>query len=356
MELAKDNPAIVESGRAWVVMAPWRSLAYWQWLAVHVLAAPIIALAQPGPDAQRTLYLAPSGSDNASGASPNAALASLQHAVDRASDLLASTTGEVQIVVGRGIYRRQAATLNAPQSTKALIIRADCPEADHCAVFDGGGVRRWVTIKSSAGGNGEISIRGLAITDYLSGIATLGSRTVLKESITGVSVVSNSFRRIGQILPTATTPSTGVLVFINTSASRVEANIFREVRNRTKCGLIHAIYLAHHSSGNTVRGNKFEDGCGDAIRLRDGSGDNLIANNVFIDFWAYAPISDWYCDSSKREDCTLTSGECPSFNNVLSQNKMMPRKLRHVELSATFGADKVKSCVQATSAKRFVRR
>lgn len=314
------------------------------------------AWGQPSTENQATIYVSPQGTESADGASAKAPMATLQKAVDRAAQQLAGSTVKVRILVGKGRYSRQLAVLTPPPAGKSLEIRADCPPSDDCAVFDGGGEGRWLTIKPSGAAGGSVTVSGLTVTDYLSAIATMGARNDAKASFSGIAIVGNNFRRIGQFSPESKNPSTGALIFINTSDSRIEENTFQNIRNRQKCGLIHAIYLAHHSTGNTVRGNKFEGGCGDAIRLRDGSSNNIISDNSFSDFWAFAPISDWYCDASSREDCTKESGECPSFGNVLSQNRVAHHQLTPVEMSKTFGADEAKNCAHGPTPKRFVER
>jgi hypothetical protein len=136
--------------------------------------------------------------------------------------------------------------------------------------------------------------------------------------------------------------------------SRIERNLFVEIRNREQCGSNHAVYLAHGSTGNVVRGNDFQRGCGDAIRLRDGSGGNKIVENSFTDFWAKAPVSDWYCDTGARDDCTKASAECPSYGNVLAGNRMQRKELSNVPMNFTFGPDDSKPCTKPAGAKRFV--
>jgi hypothetical protein len=101
----------------------------------------------------------------------------------------------------------------------------------------------------------------------------------------------------------------------------IKNNRFIHIKNRERCLLLHSIYVAHDSTKNVIEGNIFEDSCGDAIRFRDGSSANLVKDNIFIDAWDKAPVSDWYCDRDRRDDCTKATGECPSI--MSSANKRL---------------------------------
>ena len=321
-------------------------------VAASSLVGHSIALAQTASQT-KTIYLSPKGSDSASGASADTAVATLQKAIDRAQGLLDQKEGRVEIAVGRGRYMNQVATLDSVKANKALTLRADC-QGDTCAVFDGSNQGRWLSVKYAPGGGGTLEIRGLTIVDYLWGIVVSGSRDDTTHNVTHVSIVDNEFRRIGQPDPRAQF-STGAIVFINVDDSRIERNHFSDIRNKVQCVHLHGVYMAHGSSDNVIRSNTFERGCGDAIRLRDGSGNNKIAQNVFVDFWASAPVSEWYCESKSRDDCTKDTPECPSFGNVLSNNRMERKSLKPVPMTATFGADDKKACGgRPAGAKRFL--
>lgn len=88
-----------------------------------------------------------------------------------------------------------------------------------------------------------------------------------------------------------------------------------------------AIYLAHNSSRNTIRGNTFREIEGNGVKLRDHSNANRITNNLFIRTGKNAgllqvpnaDVINWYCDESLMElDCGPT--ESPSDSNVISDN------------------------------------
>jgi hypothetical protein len=122
-------------------------------------------------------------------------------------------------------------------------------------------------------------------------------------------------------------------------------NRFSDIRNRQRCGSLHAVYVAHGSTDNLIKGNTFEKSCGDAVRFRDASGGNRVEGNTFVDAWADAAISDWYCDRSSSEKCSEKYTECPSFGNAVVGNKVVVKRAKKSpEQIKAHGADAAPGC------------
>ncbi len=311
------------------------------------------ALAQKAQHGKMTIYVSPNGSDSADGSKPGAAFATVQAAVGRAEQALQSGYSDVFIEVQPGRYVAQSIKTSGAGEGKSLSISRKEKTEDR-PVFDGGdNGATWLTVSDMSGKPANLTIFGLKVTNYLTAITLNGSRNKLDRSVNHVTIRNNVFDTVGQSSAARGGPSTAAIRFVNGDDNDVINNRFVNIVNVQKCGLLHAVYVAHNSTNNTIRDNEFESGCGDAIRFRDGSNNNRVSNNSFKDAWAQAPISDWYCEGDNRDDCTKKSGECPSVNNVLEANRMVADKAKDQGLVKVFGANVAKSCPDARS-ERFI--
>lgn len=322
----------------------------------------LVALAYLLPllSAAEEIFVAPDGDDTRDGATRTAAVQTLQRAVDLALAPGRKQRGEATILVAEGSYKRQVVKLEARAiNPRRLVITR---EKDGVRPrFDGEGTAAtWLTVSTESGPFQGLQVSGLEITGYATAITLNGSRDMLDRNVSDVLIRNNAFRRIGQYGATQGAPSTAVVRLVNADQVRIVNNRFDGFRNLERCGLIHAVYLAHDSNGNTVEGNHFEDGCGDAIRTRDASSGNRFTGNTFVDAWADAPISDWYCDSSARKDCTKKTPECPSFGNEVADNRIESQRLARPDALKAHGPDATAVCPlprpQAKDRTRFVNR
>ena len=112
---------------------------------------------------------------------------------------------------------------------------------------------------------------------------------------------------IGKIAPAGALPSAAVLRLVNSDDNVIAGNRFIHIVNVDSGAELHSIYAAHGSTGNINENNVSENSCGDAIRFRDRSDSSIVQNKAFIDSWAKALISDWYCDRDRRNDCTKST-------------------------------------------------
>lgn len=308
-----------------------------------------------GADRDAVIYLGPAATAKADGKSPQSALPTLQDALVLAQDKFKEGSVNVTIRVLPGRYVAQSATTAGAAPGGSLTIAA--VEDAGRPVFDGGDQDlTWLTVTGRVGQPANLKVFGLRIQNYLTAITLNGSRNRLNNAVSKVVIRNNFFEGIGQRKRGTGKPSTAVIRLVNGDDNSIVNNRFIQFRNVEKCSLLHGIYLAHNSTGNLVKDNQFEDGCGDAIRFRDGSGGNQVEDNRFTDAWAGSPISDWYCDASGRDDCTKQSGECPSLDNTLSRNQLVAHRLADKGLTEEFGDASPKHCTVAPGARRFIRR
>ncbi len=319
----------------------------------------LMAVQAPGFGADDSvLFVGPSGSLPAVGTRADP-LRDLQAAVDKAQ-AMGSKVARVEVRVLPGAYRGQTVTIkSADGNTPRIEIRRDAD--DSRPVFDGDGTdNTWLTVVSSGKPVKGLTVYGLKVTGYSTAITLNGSRDNASQRIDDVVIRNNVFAGIGQLSPNQRNYSTAAVRLINAHGVQIINNNFSQIRNRERCKLIHAIYVAHGSTDNVIKDNDFQDTCGDAVRFRDASSDNKVEDNNFTDAWVDAPISDWYCDGTNRQDCTKKTAECPSFGNIISGNKVKALRASKPEMTTAFGTDTNAACdndratrAQAASRKRF---
>lgn len=306
------------------------------------------------------MFVGPGGSAAANGLSMDKPLPDLQTALDKGL-AAAGAARKLEIRVLPGTYQGQTLVIKSGDGDRPRIEIVRDAEKTR-PVFDGGGANvTWLTVAADGKPMTDIAVSGLEVTRYATAITLNGSRVKDSLSIGDVTLRNNVFRAIGQQSLVQTAPSTAAVRLVNADRVQIIGNQFIDVRNRQRCGLIHAIYVAHGSTGNLIKGNTFENSCGDSIRFRDASGGNRVEGNTFIDAWAEAPISDWFCDSSGREDCTKKTPECPSLDNEVTGNKVIASQGPAPEALKTFGPDTTPVCpipaqAQRAAPQRFVTR
>jgi Right handed beta helix region len=299
------------------------------------------------------IYLHPQGSDSADGLSQETSVASLQEAVRIAEEVSGKEAFSIRIAVAPGEYKGQSAKSRGHSSVNTIKVTSADPSKPRPR-FDGDGKGgTWFDLRSASERSTHYTIEGLEIINFETAINLAGDRNRTELSNSGNQIRNNVFINIGQT-SAESPPSTAVIRLVNSDDNVIKDNRFIHIKNRERCSLLHSIYVAHDSTNNVIEGNIFEDLCGDAIRFRDGSNANLIKDNVFIDAWDKAPVSDWYCDRDRRDDCTKATGECPSMNNVLMSNTVFAKILKPVKIFLAYGNDIYRSCPTYPEDVRFL--
>lgn len=259
-----------------------------------------------------TLYVAPNGNDSNSGTEQAQPLQTLK----RALALYESSEGigHTRIVIATGIYKGERVKIKRLSSP--LTIEGD---TNNRPVFLGTGDGTWLMVDSSEGKILDLSIVGIEVRDYQSAISLNGDRRHPERWLGGVRILQNKFVSIGS-LREGQRPATAAIRLVNARSNLIRDNEFERIRNLVSCGGMHSIYMASMSSDNQVIGNRFVDGCGDTIKVRDESNANRVEKNRFERQEGASFFLDSFCDKQIRDDCTKPEGECPSWGNVFDHN------------------------------------
>lgn len=257
------------------------------------------------------LYVSPKGDDGANGHSEGKPLKTLGKALGVYASSCDSRS--TRITLAAGSYGKEQLTLR----------RVPCPleitSAGGYARFDGGGDGTWFTLATPGAKQVDLTISGMEVMAYQTAISINGNRNDPEGWIGGVKLKKNRFVRIGSFRE-GQAPASAAVRLVNGRSVVIEGNEFLMIRNLTHCTGMHSIYLAHFSSDNRIVGNSFVDGCGETIKVRDSSNNNVVERNRFSQQEGSALLLDSYCDTSAGAECTKAEPECPSWNNVFRDN------------------------------------
>jgi hypothetical protein len=129
-----------------------------------------------------------------------------------------------------------------------------------------------------------------------------------------------TFQDIGdQFAPSQT--GYGAILFTDSSHDDISNNTFDDIYNSGDHDQLHALYITHFSSNNTIDKNLFENTNGEAVKVRDRSNDNNVADNTFSQTGGVAAYLDDFCDQA----CANTASpkkyrECASWGNSFDDN------------------------------------
>ena len=275
----------------------------------------VIAIIAAASASAADIYLSPDGSDDASGLSPNAPIATLARAEIAVKQATAAEPRDVAIYFAPGRYTALSAVWRYTMPAHSIrFIGA----ADGASVLDGAqrGLT-FFTLRGSTGAASNLSFENLTITRYVTAISLNGDREDFARSNANNVIRNNRFLDIGGTSFPTLGRSTAVVRLVNSDRNVIDGNTFRGMV-AADCALLHAIYLAHNSSNNVISNNSFESGCGDPIRVRDASHDNRIVGNTFINAGDRAAYSEWFCGPTRP--CTKRGAECPSRGNAFQDN------------------------------------
>lgn len=279
-----------------------------------------IALLLPIAAQGATLYLSPTGNDQADGRSAQAPLATLGAALTRAAQ--AADGEETRVIVLPGLYRGQSVDIDGRRLHGALTIAGTASDPAAFPAFIGDGSATWLRYRGAEGRDSGLTIRGLRIARYATAISLNGNRNDPAAFNRGTVLENLVLAQIGSDASAGNAPSTAAIRLVNAQDTVVRGVFFHTIRNtpRARCGGLHAIYLASHSTGARIEGNTFQDFCGSAIKLRDASGQATIRANHFRDADNAPAIEEWFCDMDRTSECTKAGGECPSTGITVTGN------------------------------------
>ncbi|MCC4594182.1 right-handed parallel beta-helix repeat-containing protein [Xanthomonas campestris pv. phormiicola] len=275
------------------------------------------------------LYLAPDGDDAAAGTSAATALHSLAAAQQRLQ--AQSPTTEVEIVVAPGTYLGQSVRWTFRNGAPLRIAAAAAAGAATMPLFDGRGGGTWFTLRGGGNQRTQLQFVGLEVSNYWMAL-DLGSGNAAADGNAGNAIRGMRFTRIGGIHGRGDPAYSYAAIRLQNSRDNVIAdNQFSAIDNsKETSGYIHALYLARHSTGNTVEGNSFTDVNGDVVRTRDASDGTMVRGNHFVRAGKYAAFSDWF-DPDQHE--------CPSRGGRFVDNTVGAGYYGAIPATATTGAD-----------------
>ncbi|WP_437204891.1 hypothetical protein [Planctomicrobium sp. SH664] len=304
---------------------------------------------QAAEEAPLRIYLAADGVDTHDGLSAATPVLTLARAEQVARTQLKKREKPVEVLIGPGVYRQQVTYWKLTMPDHTITFRP-ADEGQERPIFDGeDGTKSWFTLRHSAGQRTNLHFQNLLIRNYKTALSFNGTRDDVEHCNRANRVAGCRFENIGE-------KSTACIRFVNSKENEVVDCEFINIDSTVSKGLLHAIYVAHHSSDNRILRNHFEKVCGDPIRLRDGSNRNQINENVFIRSGIQAACSDWFCDKLVDKACTKEESECPSWNNEFQRNTVdvnyagKPVKTVYVYQPST----KAEHCQPEPNAVRFI--
>jgi len=295
-----------------------------------------------------TIYLAPAsqgGKDSNTGLTSSSPILTLAHAQQVLTRL--NPTGDVTIRIKQGTYVANAITWSfyVPGHTISFMP----------ANYSGGGRppggdpvftdpasngthtgQTWFTaILPPApsplhdGGTTGLRFYYLTIEDYTQGISFNGqaghswhNQTFYVQPSAGVNgndVSGMTFHDIGDLFAPSQT-GYGAILFTDSSDDDIYNNTFDDIYNSGDHDQLHALYITHFSSGNTIDRNLFENTNGEAVKVRDRSNNNNIFSNTFNATGGVAAYLDDFCDQQCVNANSGKYRECASYGNRFADN------------------------------------
>jgi Right handed beta helix region len=320
--------------------------------AVVGAAVPAWAVAQAGAAARPgnvTIYLAPAskgGKDSNTGLTSKSPILTLAHAQHVLTAL--NPTGNVTVRITQGTYVANAITWSfyVPGHTVSFMpvnySGSGRPPGGDPVFADpvSGGThvgQTWFSAvlppASSAlhnGGTTGLRFYYLDIEDYTQGISFNGqaghswhNKTFYVQPSAGVNgndVSGMTFHDIGDLFAPSQT-GYGAILFTDSSHNDIVNNTFDDIYNSGDHDQLHALYITHFSSANTIDKNLFENTNGEAVKVRDRSNDNNVFGNTFNATGGVAAYLDDFCDQACVNTATPKKyRECASYGNHLDGN------------------------------------
>jgi hypothetical protein len=330
------------------------------WMLVSLAAGAIVAggpvltagaagaavAARPG---NVTIYLAPAsqgGKDSNTGLTSSSPILTLAHAQQVLTKL--NPAGNVTVRIKQGTYVASAITWSfyVPGHTVSFMPAnysgggrppgGDPVFADPAANGTHVGQTWFTAILPPApsplhnGGNTGLRFYYLDIEDYTQAISFNGqaghswhNQTFYVQPSAGVNdndVSGMTFNDIGDSFAPSQT-GYGVILFTDSSDDAISNNTFDDIYNSGDTDQLHALYITHFSSSNTVDKNLFENTNGEAVKVRDRSNFNDIFSNTFKATGGVAAYLDDFCDQQCVNGASPKKyRECASYGNRFADN------------------------------------
>lgn len=305
-------------------------------------------------------YVGNNGNDANGGHAAKDALRTLEAVEERVATLPSSEDPlEVTIFVAAGRYTNQTLEWTTARPNLSVSLRPYEGVPDGQVVFDGSKMRKqrfFVYNPSTASpaehsGSVRFSFEGIVIENFCEGISfgdvegrsmTSGHRV---DRLT-LRAIGSKYDRRRRINNRGVSLSPGdcyaAIRLAATSNSSITHTRFENIENlpadqtfyRQGPVLLHAIYVAALSQGNTIANNTFAGFTGSPIRVRDRSNDTVVERNTFErPLWpdgkvhespVYA-VSQWYCNIAVAaciEKALEGRRECPSTGTRMADNRL----------------------------------
>ncbi len=276
------------------------------------------------------IYLSINGDDGNSGTDLDKPI----HTLERAEEIIGalSSPRDVEVRIGPGRYHGQHVvwTTTFPNHSITFLPTHDdknrpvfdgCP-ADETGTSCGG---TFFKLSKEIGEASNLTFRYIRVEHYVCAMSLEGDRENVSNTWNGYNTVFGCyFYNIGDLYSNAGT-GYAVIRLLNSDHNLIQNNHFVNNKNGSgTAGLLHGLYIAHHSGNNVIQSNSFRYHTGDPIRLRDASNYNDILNNKFTQTGVYG-YSEWYCDVT-ASNCTKVTPECPSWENEFKYNTLNGNK------------------------------
>ena len=260
------------------------------------------------------IHMSPTGDDLRCGFTADTSVLTLGRVQEILVSAVSARDRDIEVRIAPGIYRNQTVRwkFTMPDHTvKFMPLRND----KNRPIFDGSGTQKatWFQLDHADGQATNLVFHYIKVQNYGTAINFHGNREDIHGFNSFNQIYGSYFLDIGQ-------NSTAAVKLVNSRNNRIVNSHFVNIISRSGCSSLHALYVAHMSSGNQILRNRFKNGCGDPIRIRDYSNDNVINENHLIKIGRKAGYTDWYCDHDVRTDCTKPAAECPSWNNQFRNN------------------------------------
>ncbi|WP_158884843.1 right-handed parallel beta-helix repeat-containing protein [Amycolatopsis anabasis] len=306
-----------------------------------------------------TVYMAPTGSDGASGLTPAAAVRSLVRVQEVLRDAKPATDVEVRIeqgtyvappmqdwrfyvpghtisflpidyeygegedgIAGRPVFR------NLAGKPAGFWLQPRLPKDPADPRYDGGDSGlRFYYLQVEHYSSGAVSVFGDSERDITDENHDPPMRRRGSKGLNGNTFFGMVFTQLGSKWAPcgATCYGWGAIVLTNSSNNKIANNHFVNVENHGNYGgHIHGLYVTHFSSGNTMNANRFSFINGDPVKIRDRSNFNTVESNTFTRTGRAGFYRDEFCDlACVKEHPEVGSRQCASYHNRFANNRLI---------------------------------